>query len=369
MIKRWTPFIVVAIIGALIGGSLVAAFGSKYYAKPAPQQLNSIPNLQQPPAQTNVSDARNTAIVRAAQAVGPAVVGITNKAYTRDFFNRKVLVERGAGSGVIFDPNGYIATNYHVVQDAQEITVSLADGRTFTGRVLGTDPATDLAVVKVEATGLPTAVLGDSDSLMVGEPAIAIGNPLGMEFRGSVTVGVISALNRSIEIGERKFKLIQTDAAINPGNSGGALVNADGVVVGINSAKISVAGVEGIGFAIPINTARPILQSVIEKGRVIRAYLGVGVLDKNTAARYGYDLDLERGVYLAQISPNGPAAKAGLREGDIILKVAGVETNSVADLRATVDAQPVGSTREVVILRNNRTITVNVTFEEMPAAQ
>ncbi|MDD4601213.1 MAG: trypsin-like peptidase domain-containing protein [Negativicutes bacterium] len=343
------------------------AYSDKQYAKPAPQSTSPLPNLQQPAANTQVSDARNTAIVRAAQAVSPAVVGITNKAYVRDYFNRKVLVERGAGSGVIFDSNGYIATNYHVVQGAQEITVSLADGRTFTGKVLGTDPATDLAVVKVDTTGLPTAVLGDSDGLLIGEPAIAIGNPLGMEFRGSVTVGVISALNRSIEIGERKFKLIQTDAAINPGNSGGALVNADGVVVGINSAKIAVAGVEGIGFAIPINTARPILQSVIEKGRVVRAYLGVGVLDRNTAARYGYELNIERGVYLAQVAPNGPAAKAGLREGDIILKVAGTETNSVADLRSTIDAQPVGSKKDVIIIRNNQTMTIVVTFEEMPA--
>lgn len=345
------------------------AYGNKHYAKPAQQSSGSVPNLKQPAANTQVSEARNTSIVRAAQAVGPAVVGITNKSYVRDFFNRKVLVERGAGSGVIFDANGYIATNYHVVQDAQEITVSLSDGRTFTGKVLGSDPATDLAVVKVDAAGLPTAVLGDSDSLLIGEPAIAIGNPLGMEFRGSVTVGVISALNRSIEIGERKFQLIQTDAAINPGNSGGALVNADGVVIGINSAKISVAGVEGIGLAIPINTARPILESIIEKGRVVRAYLGVGVLDRNTAARYGYDLDLDKGVYLAQIAPTGPAAKAGLREGDIILKVAGVETNSVADLRSTIDAQPVGSKKDVIITRNGQSMTIKVTFEEMPAGQ
>lgn len=371
MIKRWTPFIVVALIGALMGGSLVMAYGdNKYQAKPIQQaDIRPVANLQQPAAQTQVSDARNTAIVRAAQTVGPAVVGITNKAYARDYANRKVLVERGAGSGVIFDANGYIATNYHVVQNAQEIMVSLADGRTFTGKVLGVDPATDLAVVKIDATELPVAVLGDSDSLLVGEPAIAIGNPLGMEFRGSVTVGVISALNRPIEIGERKFKLIQTDAAINPGNSGGALVNADGVVVGINSAKISVAGVEGMGFSIPINTARPILQSIIDKGHVVRAYLGVGVLDQNTAARYGYELDIDHGVYLAQLSPNGPAAKAGLREGDIILKVAGVETNSVADLRSTIDGQPIGSKKDVVILRNGQTITVPVTFEEMPAEQ
>jgi len=201
---------------------------------------------------------------------------------------------------------------------------------------------------------------------MVGEPAIAIGNPLGLEFKGSVTAGVISALNRSIDIGERRFKLIQTDAAINPGNSGGALVNADGVVVGINSAKISLTGVEGIGFAIPINSARPILQSIIDKGRVIRAYLGVGALDKNSAAKYGYELNLEKGVYVAKLSPSGPAAKAGIREGDVILKVAGAETNSVADLRAVLDSQQVGSSVEVVIQRNGKNQTISVLLEEMP---
>ncbi len=364
--KRFAPYFIIAVIGALIGGSLVLGYGRHFFAKPSPQApQNSI--FQTPVAQAQISEARNTAIVRAAQAVGPTVVGITNKAYARDFFNRKVLVEQGTGSGVIFDANGYIATNYHVVQNAQEIVVSLSDGRTFNGKVIGTDPATDLAVVKIDAAGLPVAVLGDSDSLMVGEPAIAIGNPLGLEFRGSVTAGVISALNRSIEIGERKFKLIQTDAAINPGNSGGALVNADGVVVGINSAKISVAGVEGIGFSIPINTARPILQSIIEKGRVIRAYLGVGVLDKNSAAKYGYELDIDQGVYVANVAAGGPAAKAGIREGDIILKVAGSETNSVAELRSVVDGQPVGSKVDVVIQRGDKTVTVKVLLEEMPA--
>ncbi|EAX48392.1 peptidase S1 and S6, chymotrypsin/Hap [Thermosinus carboxydivorans Nor1] len=365
MTKRLMPFLIVALIGILIGGGLVLSYGGKFLAKPAPQA--PLPSLQPPAAQAQLSDARNTPIVRAAQAVGPAVVGITNKAYARDFFNRKVLIEQGTGSGVIFDSNGYIATNYHVVQNAQEIVVSLADGRTFNGRVLGVDPATDLAVVKVDATGLPAAVLGDSDSLMVGEPAIAIGNPLGLEFKGSVTAGVISALNRSIEIGERKFKLIQTDAAINPGNSGGALVNADGMVIGINSAKISVPGVEGIGFAIPINTARPILQSIIDKGRVIRAYLGVGVLDKNSAARYGYELTIDQGVYVARVERSGPAGKAGIREGDVILKVAGAEVNSVADLRAVLDNQAVGSRVDVVILRGDQTRTISVLLEEMPA--
>ena len=369
MYRRLWPVLVIAIIGAVLGGSLVYSWLNQYHAKPGPGPglTGQLSSLKAPTAKAGVSEARNTAIVRAAQAVGPAVVGITNKAYARDFYNRKVLVEQGTGSGVIFDSNGYIATNHHVVQNAQEIAVSLADGRTVTGTVLGSDPATDLAVVKVDVSGLPAAQLGDSDSLMVGEPAIAIGNPLGLEFRGSVTAGVISALNRSLEIGERRFKLIQTDAAINPGNSGGALVNADGMLVGINSAKISVAGVEGIGFSIPINSARPILQSLIEKGRVIRAYLGVGVLDKNSAARYGYDLSLDKGVYVARAGRTGPAAKAGIREGDVILRVAGQETNSVADLRSVLDTQAVGSRVSVDISRNGQSQTISVLLEEMPA--
>lgn len=370
MYRKLAPYLLIAIFGALIGGGLVLGYGGRFLAKTVPESGPLLQNLlQAPTAQAQVSEARNTPIVKAAQAVGPAVVGITNKAYVRDLFNRSVLVEQGVGSGVIFDPNGYIATNFHVVENAQSLVVSLSDGRTFTGRVLGVDPATDLAVVKVDTSGLPVAALGDSDSLLVGEPAIAIGNPLGLEFRGSVTAGVISALNRSIEIGERRFKLIQTDAAINPGNSGGALVNADGLVVGINSAKISVAGVEGIGFSIPINTARPILQSIIEKGRVIRAYLGVGALDKNTAANYGYELNISKGVYVAKVDAGGPAAKANIRIGDIILKVAGIETNSVPDLRATLDGQAIGSKVEVLIIRNGATQTISVLLEEMPSQQ
>lgn len=370
MYKKFAPLFIVAVIGAMIGGGLVLGYGSNFLAKPVPENAAPLQNLlQTPSAQAQVSDARNTPIVRAAQAVGPAVVGITNKAYARDYYNRKVLVEQGTGSGVIFDSNGYIATNNHVVENAQEILVSLADGRVLNGRVLGADPVTDLAVVKVDMTGLPAAVLGDSDKLLVGEPAIAIGNPLGLEFKGSVTAGVISALNRSIEIGERKFKLIQTDAAINPGNSGGALVNADGVVVGINSAKISIAGVEGIGFSIPMNTARPILQSLIEKGRVVRAYLGVGIMDRNTAEAYGYEFNIDKGIYLVKVEKTGPAGKAGLQEGDIILKIAGTDINSVADLRGAVAAQAVGSKIDVLIIRGKSQKTINVLLEEMPMGQ
>ncbi|MDR3566286.1 MAG: trypsin-like peptidase domain-containing protein [Negativicutes bacterium] len=363
--KQLAPYFIVAVVGALIGGSLVVGYGGQMLAKPTPQNASIAQALAASTAYAQISDARNTPVVRAAQAVGPAVVGITNKAVARDPFNRPVMVE-GSGSGVILSTDGYIVTNFHVVENTQQLTVLLADGRTLTGKVVGVDQPTDLAVVKVEATGLPAAVLGDSDSLMVGEPAIAIGNPLGMEFRGSVTVGVISALNRPIEIGERRFKLIQTDAAINPGNSGGALVNADGLIIGINSAKISVQGVEGIGFAIPINSARPIIQAIIEKGKVARSYLGVSLIDKALAARMGTELNIDKGVYVYRTTPNGPAAKADIREGDIILKVAGTETNSVADLRAIVENQPVGSRVEVIFIRGGQTRTVTVILEEMP---
>lgn len=313
-----------------------------------------------------LSAARNTPIVAAAKKVGPAVVGITNKAYVRDFFNRVQLTERGTGSGVIYDKAGYIATNNHVVEGASEIIVSLPDGRTVKGKVLGADAVTDLAVVKINLDNLPVAEFGDSDTLQVGEPAIAIGNPLGMEFRGSVTAGVISALNRSIEIGERKFNLIQTDAAINPGNSGGALVNADGEVVGINSAKIAVSGVEGIGFAIPVNTAKPILDELAHKGRVARPYLGASLMDQDIANRYGFEMNLHGGIFLVKVVQGSPAAKAGIRAGDIILSFNGSKVKNAVELRTTLSECKVGDSVEVQIMRNGQVESVTVVLEEVP---
>jgi serine protease Do len=318
-------------------------------------------------AEKKMSSARNTPIVKAAKKVGPTVVGITNKALVRDYFNRTQLVERGSGSGVIYSKDGLIATNNHVVEGAQELVVSLPDGSTYTGKVLGTDPTTDLAVVKIEANGdLPVAEFGDSDSLMVGEPAIAIGNPLGMEFRGSVTAGVISALNRSVEVGERRFKLIQTDAAINPGNSGGALVNADGQVIGINSAKIAASGVEGIGFAIPINEAKPILDELAKNGRIARPFLGASLIDADTARRFGIGLDLRGGLFVAKLVQDGPAYRGGIRPNDIILKFNGKAVKSVADLREGLNQCKVGDTVPVTILRGDDQIDKMVTLTEIP---
>lgn len=325
--------------------------------------------VKEKPAATieqQLSSARNTPIVAAAKKVGPAVVGITNKAYVRDFFNRTQLMERGTGSGVIYDKAGYIATNNHVVEGASEIIVSLPDGRTVKGKVLGADAVTDLAVVKIDADNLSVATFGDSDTLQVGEPAIAIGNPLGLEFRGSVTAGVISALNRSIEVGERKFNLIQTDAAINPGNSGGALVNADGEVVGINSAKVAVSGVEGIGFAIPINTAKPILKELADRGRVARPYLGASLMDQEIAKRYGFEMNLHGGIFLVKVVQGSPAAKADIRPGDIILSFNGAKVKTAVELRTALAKCKVGEKVEVTIMRNGQTESRTVVLEEVP---
>lgn len=330
---------------------------------------SSTANAQNPKTSSaQVSDARNTPIVRAAKDVGPAVVGITNKAVARDWFNNQVEVSQGVGSGVIFKSDGYIVTNNHVIDGAKEITVSLADGRNFPGKVVGADPITDIAVVKIDASDLPVAKFGDSDDILVGEPAIAIGNPMGLEFQGSVTAGVISALNRTLDIGDGQVKLLQTDAAINPGNSGGALVNADGLVIGINSAKLAANGVEGMGFAIPINTVKPIIDQLISNGHVSRPYLGVGVFDKNTAAKSGYLLNIDKGVYVAQVESDSPAAGAGIRRGDIIEKIDDKEINTVNDLTGAISAHKISDKVSLVIIRNGSEITVTAQLQEMPAA-
>ncbi len=321
--------------------------------------------VNKPESNAKISDARNTPAVRVARTVGPAVVGITNKAVARDFFNRMVETE-GVGSGVIFKSDGYIITNNHVIAGAKEIIVSLSDGNTVSGTIIGTDEMTDIAVVKVDAKNLPTAELGDSDEVVVGEPAIAIGNPMGLEFQGSVTVGVISALNRTLDLNDRRVKLFQTDAAISPGNSGGALVNADGEVIGINSAKLATNGVEGMGFAIPINTVKTIVAELMDKGYVARPYLGVTIFDKPTAARYGYQLSIDKGVYVFQVAIDSPAGRAGFQRGDIILSIDGKEVNSVTDVRNEVAAHKVGDKVKVLCDRDGREETVEVTLEEMP---
>ena len=333
--------------------------------KPAVKTAHTEAAPNQPENDSKISSARNTPAVRVAKTVGPAVVGITNKAVALDFFDRPVATE-GVGSGVIFKSDGYIITNNHVIAGAKEIIVSLSDGNTVNGKLIGTDEMTDIAVVKVEAKDLPTATLGDSDEVVVGEPAIAIGNPMGLEFQGSVTVGVISALNRTLDLNDGRVKLFQTDAAISPGNSGGALVNADGEVIGINSAKLATNGVEGMGFAIPINTVKSIVAELMDKGYVARPYLGVTIFDKPTAARYGYQLSIDKGVYIFQVAIDSPAGRGGLQRGDILLSIDGKAVNSVSEVRNEVASHKVGDKVKVLIDRDGKQETIELTLEEMP---
>lgn len=360
----------VYLLGVLLIASttfLTACAFNSDNANSSKQDANNSATTEAPAPSTPPSDARNTPVVQAAKKVGPAIVGITNKAVARDWFNRQVEVDNGTGSGVIFRSDGYIVTNNHVIDGAKDITVALSDGRTLKASLVGADPYTDLAVIKVDAENLPTAEFGDSDDIMVGEPAIAIGNPMGLEFQGSVTAGVISALNRTLNIGDNRVKLLQTDAAINPGNSGGALVNADGKVIGINSAKLAATGVEGMGFAIPINTVKPIVDELINSGHVSYPYLGVGVLDKQTAAQAGYRLNVDAGVIVMQIALGGPADRAGIQQRDLILKVDGKETNTVADLRNIISEHSIGDTITITISRNGNVSDVEATLTEMPS--
>ena len=277
----------------------------------------------------------------------------------------------GAGSGVIIDRQGYILTNNHVVEGAQQITVALPDpdGRTFEvdpRRNVWRDPLTDLAVIKIDGDNLPVARLGDSDKLVVGQKVIAIGNALALEGGPTVTDGIVGNLARSIqtESGVILHDLIQTNAAINPGNSGGPLVNLAGEVIGINTAIAS--GAEGIGFAISITPARPIIDQLITKGRVSQPWIGVSVETVTAALAAELGLAVKEGVLIRSVERGGPAEKAGLQANDVITAVDGVKINTVRQLQDAIRQHGIGDKVELSILRGKARLTVTVTLAEMP---
>lgn len=296
-------------------------------------------------------------VVQAVQKVGPATVKIetTREVVVDQFFFQVLQKRQGIGSGVIYRPDGYILTNNHVVEGAEEILVQLADGRTIPGRVIGGDPLTDLAVVKVEADNLPVASFADSNELRVGQGVIAIGNPLGQD--NTVTVGVVSALNRDLLVDpeENRFLegMIQTDAAINPGNSGGPLIDYRGEVIGVTTAIIEQA--QGIGFAIPSSTAKAIGDQIISHGRPLR--LGVlggsltPALARSIREQTNLQIAVERGAFLTRVLPGTPAAAAGLVQGDIITAVNGQEIAGMRELRDAVQKAGFGGTLDLVYYR------------------
>ncbi|MDA0213358.1 MULTISPECIES: HhoA/HhoB/HtrA family serine endopeptidase [unclassified Desertifilum] len=331
-------------------------------------------------------------VTQVVQDVGPAVVRIDasrrvsrrvpqafNDPALREFFGDRLPATpnerevRGAGSGFILNSNGEILTNAHVIDGADRVTVTLRDGREYEGRVLGTDPITDVAVVKIDANNLPTVRVGDAERLQPGEWAIAIGNPLGLD--NTVTVGIISATGRSssqIGVPDKRVSFIQTDAAINPGNSGGPLLNQSGEVIGMNTAILRNA--QGLGFSIPINTAQRIAQELIANGSVQHPYLGVQMLTLTPQVREsinnnpnsGLIVQDDRGVLVTRVMPNSPASQAGLQAGDIILRIGDREVSDASGVQQAVEATQVGSTLPLELRRNGRTVNLNVRAGAFP---
>jgi len=315
--------------------------------------------------------ATEDSVVGAVRKARPSVVQILTQGVSYDVFSRPVP-RAGAGSGVIFDQREtttYVLTNYHVASAGPSLTVALADGRAFTGSLLDSDPRSDLAVVRVEATGLPMALLGDSDQLEIGETIIAIGNALGLPGGPTVSRGVVSATGRTIQEpnGVALYDLIQTDAAINPGNSGGPLVNLRGEVIGLNTAV--VAGAEGIGFAIAVNSIRPVIESLYRHGRIIRLYLGVAVTTATPALQAQYKLPLAQGALVVGVETGGPAAEVGLQASDIIVGFGGEPVANEVDLRRAIARRQVDEVVPIVVQRGNQRFTRSVTVREMPRSE
>jgi len=345
-------------------------------------------------AQNSLPASQSTSFIAdAVERVGPSVVRIDasrtvvqrlprafSDPFFREFFGGSNLpeqprtrVEQGTGSGFIIDADGLILTNAHVIEGAEQVLVTLKDGREFAGTVLGVDRLTDLAVIRVEASGLPTVTLGDSEQLRPGEWAIAIGNPLGLD--NTVTAGIISATGRSssqVRVPDKRVNFIQTDAAINPGNSGGPLLNEQGQVIGVNTAIIG--GAQGLGFAIPINAAREIAQALIANGRVEHPYIGIQMRSLTPAVREVLNAEapnnlkivVETGVVVLGVQPNSPAAQAGLRSGDVILSLGGQPIKDAETVQGIVQATPIDDPLPVVVDRQGRSLEFTVTPAPFP---
>ena len=306
-------------------------------------------------------------VVAIAEKVTPSVVGVKTFGTAYTYWGQRIPnQELGSGSGIIYSEDGYIITNYHVIEDATSVMITLSDGTEYDARIIGSDASSDLAVLKVEAENLPEAELGDSSALQIGELVVAIGNPLGYE--NTVTDGIVSGLNRQLTDYIDSATLIQTNATINSGNSGGALANSKGKVVGINSAKLVASNAEGMGFALSINEVRPIVEEIISKGHVSRPYLGVSInsqyqVDAETAERY----EIPMGIQIAEVAVHGPAERAGLQAGDIIYKVNDTLIQNFDDLSDIIDESKVGDKLRILANRNGEKVVADVILGEANA--
>ena len=297
-----------------------------------------------------------------AAKVGPAVVGVVAQRQGVNYFYQPTI-SSSSGSGVIINAEGYIVTNYHVIEGAQKVKVVLNTGKECETKVIGYDARSDLAVLKINELNLTYATFGDSSQTVVGERAVAIGNPLGTELMGTVTQGIISAVNRTVTVDNMTLTVIQTDAAINNGNSGGPLVNSYGEVIGINSVKITATGVEGIGFAIPSNEVKSVVDDLINKG-FVSGRLMIGVSGTNITEKLSGYYNLPVGFYVNEVYEGYGAYLAGIRTGDVIVKCDGKIVETLDDINEIRDSHSVGDVMEIVVSRSGKTLTFNVKLME-----
>lgn len=375
--KQKKPKTWIACLSSAVAASLLTCtiFGVGFSSVLKNQQNTQPAQSQQSVSMVSTNNALTggeMTVSQIAAKVGPSCVGIINKAkvtpqryydpfsgryyYTSDP-NDESLQEQGSGSGIIISSDGYIVTNQHVIDGANEITVILNTGEEFVAKLIGQDAKSDLAVLKIDKTDLPAATLGDSTKLEVGELAVAIGNPLGQEFAGTVTAGVISALNRTMTVDNKVYNLVQTDAAINPGNSGGALVNKYGEVIGINTIKLSSTGVEGIGFAIAISEAKPIIDDLMNNGFVSgRPLVGISVSQTRN------------GLSVEQVSVGSGAEAAGIKVGDLIVKADGKAVKTSQELNEIRDKKAPNEYLKLTVIREGELLDIDVKLgEDVPS--
>jgi serine protease Do len=319
-----------------------------------------------PPTSTNLGQELPD-IADVVALVKPAVVAINTETVAYDFFSRP-YTEQGAGSGWIIDASGIIVTNNHVVEGASSVSVTTWDGTTYTADVtkIATDPLNDIAIIKIDAQNLPTVTIGDSSQMRVGDWVIAMGNALGQGIRASEGIISLTDVSLQIEQGETLYDLIETTAAINPGNSGGPLVNLAGEVVGITNAKIASVGIEGMGYAISIDTAAPIIQELINKGYITRPYLGVGLYTVDELAIQQLNLSIDKGVLLTEVVADSPADKAGLEQYDVVVSIGGQDVTTVEEFTKILHASTIGQPLEIKYWRGNKEYTTTAVPIESP---
>ncbi len=344
--KHWISGLVIVSALAIAGGIGLTVGSASRNAVPSAIAQQSAPGAVAVPLG---QDEQN--IIRVARQISPAVVSISRSG--------------GSGSGVVVRSDGIVLTNAHVVGNARAVEVRLADGRTIPGQVLGRDPSIDIAVVRVNAQDLPAAPVGDSDALVAGQTAIAIGNPLGLD--RTITTGVVSAVNRSPR-GFGLDGLIQTDAAISPGNSGGPLLDSRGRLIGINTAVIVAPGAEGLGFAIPINLAQDAIEQIVATGRVVRAFLGIQYVDIEPETARQFRLPASQGVVVIAVGAGTPAARAGLARGDIITRLDGTPIQQGGDLRRSLRERRPGDTIRITVAREGGSRELAVRLVAAPSS-